>query len=197
MKWISEADEGLYDAMNKGLKMATGDFVWFMNAGDHCSASDVVEKMMQFYTPETDVLYGEIMMVDDDRNPVGTRSEITPHKLPNPLTWKSNSMGMIVSHQAFLPRLSIAPQYMDGNLAADIDWVIECLKKSRKTTATNLILAHFLLGGTSRQRHTQSLKDRFAVLRMHFGLIPTLWNHFLIVLRAVFHKMKRRGKASY
>ena len=33
-KWVSERDGGLYDAMNKGLRMATGDFVWFLNAGD-------------------------------------------------------------------------------------------------------------------------------------------------------------------
>ncbi|MCB0642106.1 MAG: glycosyltransferase, partial [Phaeodactylibacter sp.] len=55
-RWVSEPDKGLYNAMNKGLAMATGDFVWFMNAGDHIYSPDTLEKAVQHYTPETDLL---------------------------------------------------------------------------------------------------------------------------------------------
>ncbi len=63
-KWISEKDNGLYDAMNKGIDLASGDFIWFMNCGDHVYENDTVAKMVETCTPQTDILYGEVMMVD-------------------------------------------------------------------------------------------------------------------------------------
>ncbi len=192
---ISEPDKGLYDAMNKGQRMATGDFIWFVNAGDHIHRPDTVEKMVQFCESDTDILYGEVMMVNQNRQEIGTRSEITTQKLPKKLSWKSLKHGMVVSHQGFLPRLSITKEYIDHNLAADIDWVIEALKKSRKNTFVPLILADFEMGGTSRQHHKQSLKNRFVILQKHYGFLPNLWNHAFILLRAMAYKVS--GKAKY
>lgn len=195
--WISEPDKGLYDAMNKGLKMATGDFVLFMNAGDAFYSEKVLENAFAKYDAETDVLYGEVMMVNEQYQPIGTRTEITTRKLPTDLTWQSMKLGMVVCHQAFIPRREICPKYIDNNLSADIDWVIKILKKSRKNTNTNQIVANFLIGGVSKQRHQQSLKDRFQVLENHFGFFPNLWNHALIVLRAAIFKIQKIGKESY
>jgi glycosyltransferase involved in cell wall biosynthesis len=188
LKWISERDNGLYDAMNKGLRMATGDFVWFLNAGDELMAANTIEKMMQSYTPETDVFYGETMLVTFTRHPLGTRSTLTTQKLPEKLTWESLRLGMVVCHQAFVARRAIAPLYIEGNLAADIDWVIEVLKKSRLTVNTGQVLVNYLMGGVSKQRHRQSLKDRYEVLKKHFGLWPNLFAHIRIVMRAIFAK---------
>ena len=188
-KAISEPDKGLYDAMNKGLKLATGDFVWFVNAGDWIHADDTVEKMVDFCESDTDILYGEVMMVDQKGNELGTRSEITTQKLPQKLNWTSLKKGMVVSHQGFLPRLAIVEPYMSNNLAADIDWVIKALKKSKKKTFVPLILADFEIGGTSRQHHKQSLRNRYTILQKHYGFFPNLWNHLLIVIRAVWSKV--------
>ena len=195
--WISEADKGIYDAMNKALKLATGDFVWFMNCGDHIYDKNTVSKMLQSYTSDTDILYGEVMMVDENRDSIGTRSEITAHKLPNNLDWKSLKYGMVVSHQAFLPRREIAPSYIDHNLSADIDWVIKCLKRSKKTTATPLVLASFLIGGISKQRHKQGLKDRYVVLAKHYGVVSNFFHHIFILIRAVWYKISRKKAVNY
>ncbi len=194
-KAISEPDKGLYDAMNKGLKWATGDFVWFINAGDWIHADDTVERMVSFCESDTDILYGEVMMVNPNGQELGTRSQVTTQQLPQNLNWKSLKKGMVVSHQGFLPRLSIVQPYIANNLAADIDWVINALKKSRKNTFIPLILADFEIGGTSRQHHKQSLKNRYTILRKHYGFVPNLWNHFLILLRAFGYKII--GKAKY
>ena len=193
-KAISEPDKGLYDAMNKGLKLATGDFVWFVNAGDWIHHDDTVEKMIGFCESDTDILYGEVMMVNQKGQELGTRSEITTQKLPQNLNWKSLKKGMVVSHQGFLPRRTIVEPYIENNLAADIDWVIIALKKSRKNTFIPLVLADFEIGGTSRQHHKQSLKNRYTVLRKHYGFLPNLWNHLLIILRATFSKILGRSK---
>lgn len=187
-KWVSEKDKGLYDAMNKGLGMATGDFVLFLNAGDELTAPDVLEKMMQRYRVEVDVFYGETNLVTFTRHRLGTRSQLTTQKLPAQLSWKSLSKGMVVSHQAFVARRSICPSYMEGNLAADIDWVIAVLKKSKLVVNTELVLANYLVGGVSKQRHRQSLWDRYEVLKKHYGFWPNLLAHFSIVLRAFFSK---------
>lgn len=189
-RWVSEPDKGLYDAMNKGLRMATGDYVWFLNAGDEIPSPTTIEKMMLLCTPDTDVLFGEVMLVSFARRPLGLRSEVTTKKLPETLTWESLRQGMVVCHQAFVARRAIAPVFIEHNLAADIDWVIEVLKKSRKNVHTHLVLAHYLTGGISKQRHRQSLFDRYTVLKKHFGFWPNLWSHLAVVFRAMFGKKK-------
>ncbi|MBK7410864.1 MAG: glycosyltransferase [Saprospirales bacterium] len=195
--WISEPDKGIYDAMNKGLRLATGDFVWFLNAGDELFSSDIVEKAMAFYRPETDILYGEVMLVDDQRRHLGIRTELTAQKLPALLTWKSLRFGMVVCHQAILVRRIIAPFFIENNLTADIDWVICALRHSRETRHTSLVLAEYLQGGLSKKRHRRSLKDRYIVLRKHYGFWENLLAHAGILLRALWHRFRRLGKAHY
>ncbi len=195
--WHSEPDQGIYDAMNKGQRLATGDFVWFINAGDCLFASDTVEKAVAQLRPDTDVFYGEVMLVDEKRTHLALRSEATTQKLPNPLTWKNYRLGMVVCHQGIAVRRSIAPDYLLHNLSADIDWSIRALKQARHVVATNLVLAEYLKGGISKQKHQQSLWDRFAILRTHFGLGGAWWGHFLILIRAVVFRVQRIGKEHY
>jgi glycosyltransferase involved in cell wall biosynthesis len=189
IRWVSEPDKGLYDAMNKGLKMATGDFVLFLNAGDHLFSNQVLEKMAVQTTDKTDILYGETMLVDDSRRRVGTRTAMSVQKLPENLTWQSMKQGMVVCHQSFLPRRTLTPQYIPNNLAADIDWVIKCLKKAKNVVNTHIIVSEYLMGGMSKKRHNQSLKDRYNVLKEHFGFIPNVLNHIFIIGRAFIFKL--------
>ncbi|MBK8196636.1 MAG: glycosyltransferase [Lewinellaceae bacterium] len=195
--WISEPDKGLYDAMSKGLKIATGDFVWCLNSGDHIHAPDVLEKMAALVTPQTDVLYGETLLVNEDRIPAGTMSELSTRQLPAQLHWRDFLGGMLVVHQAFIPRRTLAPPFIENNLCADYDWCIKILKKSRENVNTGFITTDYLMGGISKQRHRQSLRDRFDVMRRHFGLVPTLLAHAWIVIRAILHRLRRTGKTRY
>lgn len=197
LRWISEKDRGLYDAMNKGLRLATGDFVWFLNGGDHLHAPDTVEKTAALISPQTDVLYGETLLVDDARNPIGTMTELSTRALPARLQWRDYLGGMLVVHQSFVARLTLAPNYMDNNLCADFDWCITILKKSRENVNTGLILSDYLAGGISKQRHRQSLRDRFTVMVKHFGRAATLLAHGKILLRASLHVIKRRKQFRY
>ena len=194
-KWISEPDKGLYDAMNKGIKMATGDFLLFLNTGDRLFDKNTLQRVADAYTTDTDVLYGEVMLVNDARAHLGTRSRLTTQRLPKNLHWKSLQMGMVVCHQGFFARRQITPLYIDNNLCADIDWVINILKKSRKNTHTRTLISEYLVGGLSKQRHQQSLKNRFNILKKHYGFIPTLLAHIGIIIRSIFFKMI--GKTKY
>ena len=194
---ISERDKGLYDAMNKGLSRAQGEFVLFLNAGDHLVEPTTLEKLANAVSPTTDVLFGETMLVDEKRSHVGTRTALTVQKLPDRLTWQSMRFGMVVCHQSFLVRRKLAPQYIEQNLAADIDWVIKCLKKSNNQINTHIIISEYLMGGVSKTQHRRSLKDRYAVLKTHFGWLPNLLNHGVIVVRALIFKLKNKNKQTY
>jgi glycosyltransferase involved in cell wall biosynthesis len=101
---FSEKDKGLYDAMNKALALATGDFVLFLNSGDHLHAPDTLALIAAQITPQTDVLYGDTRVVNDERNPLGLMSQISTRSLPQHLTWQHYLGGMRVVHQSFLPR---------------------------------------------------------------------------------------------
>jgi glycosyltransferase involved in cell wall biosynthesis len=181
---VSEPDKGLYDAMNKGLAKATGDYVLFMNCGDWLYDKNTIVTVFDT-SNDADVYYGECMFVDDARNELGLRSKLTVHYLPTDLPWKSMSKGMVVSHQSFIAKRALAPQYIEDNLCADIDWVIEILKRSKAIQYVPITISKFLIGGVSTQRHKQSLKDRYSVLSKHYGFLPNVLNHCWIVLRGV------------
>ncbi|HLP95857.1 MAG TPA: glycosyltransferase family 2 protein [Saprospiraceae bacterium] len=198
LRWISEPDKGLYDAMNKGLAMATGDFVQFLNAGDWLHAPDTLEKLAAICTSQTDVLYGDTMLVDESRTAHGLMSELSTRTLPDPLHWRHYLAGMRVVHQSFIPRRNLAPAYrLEAGLCADFDWCIEILKKSRDNRCLKEPITDYLMGGLSKKRHRQSLNERFAIMQRHFGLPLTLVAHAWIVLRAGIHRLKRWGRERY
>ena len=75
--FVSEKDEGLYDAMNKGVKAATGQWVQFMNAGDVYSSPDVVRRVFDVDRPAAAIIYGKSNRVTD----IGNRFPVFPGSL--------------------------------------------------------------------------------------------------------------------
>lgn len=193
LRWISEQDKGLYDAMNKGLRMARGRYVWFINAGDEPFAPNTMD-LIASRSLEADAIYGEVMVCDPQGIDLGTRSHVTNQRLPESLTWRSLRRGMVVSHQGFLVRREIAPAYMEGNLCADIDWMIRCLKASSHIVNVQGILARFETGGVSSTRRGRSLVDRYKVLKDHFGFWANLLNHLVILFRALRLSLERKWR---
>lgn len=194
-KIVSEPDKGLYDAMNKGLRLATGDYVWFVNAGDEIATTTITDNLFQLIQNEQpDVIYGETLFIDNDGKVLGKRSELTPHRLPKHLAWKDMKLGMLVCHQSFIVRREIAPFYIENNLSADIDWEISSLKSSQKTILYNGVLSKYLIGGISNQQLKKSLIDRFLVLKKHFGLAATVISHAQILARGAKKIIKNKGE---
>lgn len=67
MRWISEPDKGIYDAMNKGIRMATGDIVGLLNSDDFYTSNDVLEHVAKALSDSNvDAIYGDIHYVNDD-----------------------------------------------------------------------------------------------------------------------------------
>lgn len=185
-KWVSEPDNGIYDAMNKGLKMATGEYVLFMNAGDTFYASDSLSKVSFSQNPDADIFYGEALSVDEEGKELGLR----PKKLPHKLNWKHFKRGMVVCHQSFIVRRTLAPAYnLHYQLSADVEWVLRCLKDSNQTVFTGTIISRFLEGGASKKRHSESLKERFIIMQAYFGLTTTILSHIRFVFGTVSTKL--------
>ena len=130
-KYISEPDEGLYDAMNKALKMAEGDYVWFMNAGDQLFDNHIFEHIFEKLNG-ADIIYSDTMVVSKEGTEVGMLSILTHNNAPKELHWKKMQKGMVVCHQSFLVKKDIVPFYdLKYKYSSDVDWVIKCLKKAK------------------------------------------------------------------
>ena len=172
----SEPDRGLYDAMNKGICRATGDYIWFLNAGDslrrETTVQEVVEAIEQGSAP--DIVYGDTMIVDEERKELGLRRLRPPHNLRK----KDFLRGRLVCHQAFVVARRIALPYdLTYTLSSDYDWCLRMLERSHENRQVQTILVDYLAGGLSNQKHWRSLRERFAIMRRHFGLLPTLLAH--------------------
>ncbi|MDP3469196.1 MAG: glycosyltransferase family 2 protein [Daejeonella sp.] len=187
-KLISEKDKGIYDAMNKGLSLASGDYILFMNSGDELYASETVENVFAS-APDADIYYGETEMYDEDWKSLGQRR----HKAPETFTWKDFKYGMSISHQAIYIRKSLTEPYdSQYKLSADIDWIIKAAKKAGKIVNTRMYVAKYLVGGMSKKKHRQSLIERFHIFSKHYGLIPNVFNHLVIAGKLAFYYLKHR-----
>lgn len=190
---ISEPDKGLYDAMNKGLQAARGEYIWFMNAGDEVYDKDTLTQLFTSNPTDADIYYGDALFFTQNGEITGLRSEVTPHKLPGNLNWRSLQYGMVVCHQSFIARKAIAPPYdLTHPYCADVDWEIKCLKGAKKVIHTQLVLSRYLTGGFSKKNLYKSLLDRFAVLKNHYGIFTTIQSHLWITLRGALFMLKRK-----
>lgn len=186
---ISEPDGGLYDAMNKGLKVATGDYVWFLNSGDQIYSIDTIEKIFDQQEKMPDVIYGGTMIIDEQQNEIGDRRL----KPPDPLTWQSFRQGMVVCHQSIIVRRELAPEYnLEYRLSADIDWAIRATKGAGLILNSKQTLSRFLEGGLTNQNIKAGLKERFRIMSSFYGLIPTILRHFLFGIRLTNFFLKNR-----
>ena len=159
----SEPDNGIYDAMNKALQLATGDYILFLNAGDKFHSSTVLSDIaaqLEGYTERKRrpaVLYGHTDIVDRNGHFVAHRRLAPPEKL----SWKSFKHGMLICHQTLFARNDLARKYPYDlekyHLSADFDWCIRIMKEAERLKLplhhTRHIEADYLESAASTQHH--------------------------------------------
>ena len=198
-RWVSEPDRGLYDAMNKGLAMVSGDYVLFLNAGDTLAHPRALADLWSERKGAA-VYYGQAMVVESmGGRELGLRKPLPPQDL----NWRSLRFGMVVSHQAFVIKRELALPYdLQYRICADIDWMIRCLRaldpgalgpevvssKALGVHFADRVLVHFLDGGLSSQRRKAAWKERFLIMSRHYGPLNNLLNHGWIVIRYVLRR---------
>ncbi len=191
LRIVSEPDRGLYDAMNKGLHLARGKYVLFLNAGDAFAGPDELMAYARAASlePAPDIIYADTDIVDSSRNIVARRHLSVPEQL----TFKSFSHGMLVCHQAFMMRRSLAPDFdLHYRFSADYDWTVRCLALTDADACVNLhrTAIHYLNDGLTGKNHFASLRERYRIMARHYGRITALGRHLGFIPRAIARKFK-------
>jgi hypothetical protein len=176
--------------MNKGLKKATGDYVWFLNAGDLLYSSNVVEEIVCKIKDANilpDIIYGETEIIDKEGISLGMRRL----KVPKRLSLNSFKMGMLVCHQSFIVKRALSPEYdTKYRFSADFDWCIRCLKKASYILNIHLIISSFLDEGMTSINRKESLKERYIIMCKYYGKISTNILHVWFAIRFYSFKLK-------
>ena len=184
---VSEPDKGLYDAMNKGMHLATGDYLCFLNAGDSFHEDDTLQSIAHSLTGSAlpDVIYGQTALVDNEGHFVRMRRLSAPERLD----WKSFRQGMLVCHQAFFAKRTLAEPYdLRYRFSADFDWCIRVMKRAQTLHNTHLTLIDYLEEGMTTRNRRASLRERFRIMAKHYGWASTVLHHAWFVVRAVIKK---------
>ncbi len=186
---VIEPDQGVYDAMNKGLELAKGDYVLFLNAGDEFSGSTVLADVFKSKVDsdldlDPDIIYGETNIINQDRQVIGTRSELTSRKLPDQLGKRDFLNGQVVSHQSFIAKRFLCKPYdLKYKCSADIDWMMQIISESKRIINVNQSIANYLQGGISDTKLGVCWKERFIIMLKYFDLSSVIISHLKFVIR--------------
>lgn len=178
----SGKDSGIYDAMNKGLGIARGEYVIFLNAGDAFHSPDTLQRIADTIMANDfpGIVYGQTDIVDDGGNRLGDRHL----RAPEELTLDSFRDGMVVCHQAFIAlRRITAPYDLKYRFSADYDWCIRCLQHSRHNIYIDDVLIDYLNEGTTTRNHRRSLRERFRIMCYYYGTLSTIKKHLSFIPR--------------
>lgn len=188
---VSERDGGLYDAMNKAIGIASGDYVLFLNAGDTFADDNTLERVAAMIGVGEGkelpaVVYGNTDIVDAQGRFLHRRRLQPPERL----TWRSFRMGMLVCHQAFYARTDMVKRILYDRryrFSADVDWCIRIMREAERQGLglfnTHITLCKYLDGGLTVKNHRASLIERFRIMVRHYGLFTTLAAHVWFVIR--------------
>lgn len=181
-KFISEPDKGIYDAMNKGLKLASGDIVGMLNSDDIYMDENVIKNVVdKIMKDKVDSCYGDLVYVDrEDTN------KIIRYWKSGAYDKKKFKHGWMPPHPAFFTRRQIFEQYglfdTDFPIAADYELVLRFLYSHDVSTAyIPKVLVKMRTGGSSRAGlsiTTKMLWENYLAWEVN-GLRPSIWTFIL------------------
>ena len=184
IKLISEKDYGIYDAMNKGIANSTGDWLYFLNAGDTLYSNDVFEKIFErTVAPDIELIYGN---VKTKNHPSGS-----DYTIGKEISLANFYYKVGLCHQgAFSHRKAFAAignyNYFDYPILADQEWFVRFFKEGKKSLYKNLIIANYETVGESYLLRMQSYNEHLKMASVHFSS----WVIFQNRIRAPFMKIK-------
>ena len=165
MRWISEPDQGIYDAMNKGIAMASGQVIGMLNADDFYSANNILDQVAKAFTAEKDLdgVYGDIHFVHPD-----DLSKTVRYYSSKSFTRAKMKFGFMPAHPSFYVKKEVYDRFGKFNIqykiAADFESLLRYIYIHRiKTQYLDMDFVTMRTGGAS----TASLANRMTIMREH------------------------------
>lgn len=188
---FSSPDKGLYDAMNKAMEIAKGEYLIFLNAGDafhsRHTLDDIAQVIMDNDFPG--IVYGQTQLVNTLRKRIGDRHLSAPEDL----SFMSFADGMVVCHQAFIVLKKLARPYnLTYRFSADYEWCLQCLQRSKHNSYIDEIIIDYLSEGLTTANRRASLIERFKIMCRYYGILPTILRHIKFIPRFLRQNHKER-----
>lgn len=170
---VSEPDEGIYDAFNKGVRIASGDVISFLNSDDYFYDSSVLKEVAVLFSvrPELKVIYGNVLMLDEKSG--------YERPLGKPLTYEDFRYGEMCPHQGMFAHKELfathGPFELSYQIVSDMEFVAYCFKHYEQYTQyLNRIVAVFRSGGVSSipTNRKQMLEETQRLILQYFGQVP-------------------------
>lgn len=178
--WISEVDHGIYDAMNKGIERANGQYLIFMNAGDCFATCGTLALIQKYARRDPDFIYGDAL---EDKNYKKARSHLKINR------------GMITHHQSMIYKAPIATYKTEYTIAADYDLTRHVIKNAPHITYIPKALCVFQTGGISQQHVKQGRIEQFNIRKNHG--VTRSENSFIFINQTILYQVRRFFPAFY
>jgi len=194
---VSEPDDGLYDAMNKGIELASGDLIGILNSDDYFESNETLSVVARYFEqhPEVDVVFGDVVFVDPDRTEVVTRYYRANRFRP----WKLR-FGWMPPHPATFVRRSVYERFgeyrKDMKISADYEMFVRWLLRGQVSWGyLDKILVRMRAGGISTSGIRSSIiLNREIVRACRVNGIYT--NLFLVLLKTPFKLLELAKRPS-
>lgn len=175
--FISEPDRGIYDGLNKGLGLATGDIIGFLHSDDLYPDNTTISTIMQAFADNIDGVYGDLVYTS--KNDI---SKILRYWKSKPFSPKLLKYGWMPAHPTLFLRRSIYQQHglfdLHFKIAADYDFMLRILKSDLKIDYLPKILYKMRIGGESNKSLKniirKSQEDFHAIKKNRIGGIEIL-----------------------
>ena len=150
--FVSERDKGIYDGLNKGVSLATGDIIAFLHSDDIYENENIITEVVEhFKSTKTDSIYGDLVYVDKEDT-----SKIFRYWKSGEYTFKKLSNGWMPPHPTFFVKKEFYDKYgkfdLDFGIAADYDFMLRMLGKYKISTSyLPKVLYKMRVGGASNR----------------------------------------------
>ncbi len=188
--FTSEKDSGIYDAMNKGMSLAKGRYLIFLNAGDELASTDILEKIAALTEKKPDFIYG------DSLEPYKNKHIYKPAKNHKDIAW-----GMFTHHQAMIySRHKVRDYKMHYSLrykiSSDYDFTARFLQKSANISYIKQPICIFEQGGISQQNAALGRKEQY-IIRENLNMVSQPKNLWILTIQSLSWRLKSISPTFY